>query len=233
MSALTPRRDRRYEAKIPVTLLSLRGDTELVTQDVSYRGLFLETTLVLPKRELLRVRLSLPNQAESIQTNVVVVSARAGGVGVSFYGLDGQARTRWEKFVESMRDQHPSAVPISVRSVSRMRRGGKEVTLAAASVPAFERISDDVQQGAVLVHGAETLDIDAPVSVRVVHPVTHGAFLVEGVVARRLSGGGVSVKTSMDTGTRASLRKFVQSARERDSVDIVDFESAPPSAPPG
>ncbi len=215
-----------------MTLLSLRGDTELLTRDVSYRGLFLQTKLVLPSRELLRVRLRLPSQVEGIETNVVVVSARSGGVGVSFYGLDGQARTRWEKFVESLRDMQPSTEPTEAGGVGQRRRG-QELTLAAASVPAFERLSRDMQRGALLVHGAESLDIDAPISVRVVNPVTQSAFLVNGVVNRRLAGGGVSVKTSMDTGARASLVEFVQSARERESIDIIDFESVPPSAPPG
>jgi hypothetical protein len=99
------RRDRRYKARIRVVLGVARGEIELFTENVSYRGLFLRTELALPTRELLRARIMLPNQKEALSTHVVVTSSRPGGYGVSFFGLDGELRTRWNRVVELARDE--------------------------------------------------------------------------------------------------------------------------------
>ena len=107
------RRDRRYEARLPVALLSLGGARQVFTRNVSYRGLFLCTELPLPKRQLVAVRVTLPEQDEDLHTNVVIGAPRPGGVGVSLFGLDGEPRTRWEGFIESLRDRHASREPRS------------------------------------------------------------------------------------------------------------------------
>ena len=218
-----------------MTFPSARGDTDAATENVSYRGLFLATSLSLPKRQLLRVRLTLPDAPERLEANVVVASSRPGGVGVSFFGLDGAPRIRWEKFVESVRDgQSASETKVlaagETSGIAR-RRGAEELVVAVASVPAFERLSRDLERGALLVQGGKALDVDAPVALRVVHPVTQGAFVVNGVVQRLLAGGGLSVRTSMDTGTRARLTDFLHASWEDASVDVVEFESIPPPVP--
>lgn len=233
--SVSTRRDRRYDARISVTLLSVRGEVEVFTANVSYRGLFLLTEMDLPARQLLRVRLRLPHQVECIQTNIVVAYSRPGGAGASFYGLDGEARARWEEFVESVRDQQPAQARETLHEAlgaGKRRASGGELVLAAASVAGFERMTNDLKHGALLVHGAGELHVDATVSLRVVHPVTQKVFVVPGVVDRHLSGSGTSVRTHMDPGTRARLSDFVRSAAEYGSVDIITFGSMSPSERP-
>jgi hypothetical protein len=243
MTSPSLRRDRRYEAKIPVVLLSVHGQKEVLTENISYRGLFLRTDLHLPTRELLRVRLTLPNERRSLETNIVIAFSRPGGCGAAFYGLDGEPRTRWEGFVESVRDQQSASTSgpeDEVQAVARRRRAG-ELVLAAASVPGFERLTRDLERGELVVHSPAALDLDANVSLHVVHPVTRSAFVVNGVVHRRLAGSGVSVKTSMDIGTRARLTDFVHSVEHSGAADIISdsgfaayvgAESMRPTAPP-
>jgi hypothetical protein len=217
--------------QIPVTLLSRSGDVALTTYDVSFRGLFVRTAQPPAKMELLRLRMAVPTQKEEISanafvTNVTEAGARVQGVGVTFYGFDGEPRLQWERFIQSVRDNHPVASEGAQPPEPAPSPG--ELVVAVASMPAFERLARDLTRGAVVIHAAARLRVDDPVSIRVVHPVTNDDLRIDGVVRRCLGGGGVSVSLRpMDGGTRSRLDEFVGTSSD-DAIEIVDFESAPP-----
>jgi hypothetical protein len=213
------RREPRYAVSIPVTLRSLLGNRDLFTGDVSYRGLFLRTELPLTKRQLLRVELRVPTQEETIETSVVVANVGAGvspGAGVSFYGLHGDQRAGWDRFIQFAREQPAARAPRHGSQVPP-----EELVVHVASGGALERLSREIARGSLVVQSHSALDVDAPVSVRIVHPVTHGDFHLTGVVRRRTGGGEVMVSLPcMDSGTHARLTDFVDSG--------VDFEGLRP-----
>jgi hypothetical protein len=221
------RRDRRYDARIPVAFLSLKSHPELFTENVSYRGLFVRTQIALPERQLLRVRLTPTGDSEPIETNVVVAVSRPTGAGVSFFGLDGAQRIRWERFIESFREAKSGTVRSAPTAPERAR---DELVLAAATIPALERLSRDMIRGTILVHGPETLAVDAPVSLRLVHPLTQSEIVVAGIIQQRHTGGGVAVGTRIDARMRARLADFVESAGDYAGIDVVGFDSMPAPA---
>jgi hypothetical protein len=109
MSQANARRDQRYRIAIPVTIVS-RDPVTVLTENVSFRGMFLRTDNPPPRMHLIRVRIALPNTEIALDTNVVVVSsslpgARAPGVGVTFFALNGDTQKEWETFISTVRDQ--------------------------------------------------------------------------------------------------------------------------------
>ena len=112
MSKVDARRDFRYSVAVPVTIVS-RTPLTLLTENVSFRGMFLRTDARLPKMHLLRVQIAVPTCATPIDTHVVVMTVlpagvRAAGVGVAFFALEGEARKEWENFVGFVREQQIS-----------------------------------------------------------------------------------------------------------------------------
>jgi hypothetical protein len=101
------RQDERYAYRLPVTLLRRGEEIPLVTEDVSYHGLFLETDDPLPLRYIFRLKLFLPpfdRELDALGMAVHQVSPREAmgrtpGVGVQLYAMDHAARTVWSNFV--------------------------------------------------------------------------------------------------------------------------------------
>jgi hypothetical protein len=116
------RRDYRYPAAISVTIVS-RSPVTVVTENVSYRGMFLRTKEHPPKMQLLRVRIAVPTMHAELDTNVVVMmscktelGAKVSGVGVQFFGLDGEPRMEWEKYIAFLRDEN---IALRIRETNR------------------------------------------------------------------------------------------------------------------
>jgi hypothetical protein len=102
------RRAERYPFRLPVTLVRRRGEIPLITRDVSYQGLFLETDDMPPLRHLLRMRVLLPPYDRALDAFGMAVHHfaeldREPGVGVQLYALDRAARSIWEDFVTAVR----------------------------------------------------------------------------------------------------------------------------------
>ena len=100
------RKDQRYRARVPVTLLSRAHDTAAVTEDVGYRGVFLRMEKPPGKMQLLRMKLTLPDGSDIVVHGVgkhVIERSTANhgtGIGVEFFGMDPDSRKKWEAFVQ-------------------------------------------------------------------------------------------------------------------------------------
>ena len=101
------RKDQRYRARVPVTLLSRAHDTSAVTEDVGYRGVFLRMEKPPSKMQLLRLKISLPDGSDIVVHGVgkhvveLSTSEHGAGIGVEFFGMDAGARKKWEAFVQA------------------------------------------------------------------------------------------------------------------------------------
>ena len=246
MSGIQERRDRRYNFQIPVTLASLKGDVTLMTENVSYRGIFLRTNAPPPRMQLCRLRATVPTMTNELVTNVIVVHVAAAdapvqGAGFSFYGLDGQPRADWEKFIQYVRDNHPDAAErqaaADFAAVQAGRRKAKELILAVANMSAFQRlVARDIAHGKVVIHTPAQFAVGEAVSVRLIHPVRHDDFILEGVAGLKLPNGGLSVQLpKMDAAKTARFVEFVDAGSDQPSIDLLAFASMRPramSAPP-
>jgi hypothetical protein len=141
MGGINERREQRYGFQIPVTISSRQGDMTLVSENVSYRGIFLRSDTPPPKMQIIRARIRLPTQTTEIVTHVVVVhvagaGARVPGVGVCFFGLDGEARVQWERFIDFVRQVERSTTDAVLAAGHTEHPFGDAETPAPISVSA-------------------------------------------------------------------------------------------------
>jgi len=244
MGDVRARRDRRYNFQIAVKVLARSGERALVTEDVSYRGVFLRTNDPPAKMQLLRLRLEVPTLPAGIITNAMVAhvaaaGARVPGAGLSFYGLDGEPRRHWEAFIQFVRDHHPDAAERQAAADHAAEqdrlRAREQVIIAIASQAAFERlVARDIANGKIFVHSDAALDVGSVICVRLIHPLTQHDFLLDGVVRERLRGGNFHVTLSpMNEQERMALREFVnggENDEDEGAIEIIDFESVRPRA---
>lgn len=105
------RRDLRYRAQLATTLTLGHDARETLTDDVSFRGAFLRTDLVMGPRKLVRVSFILPDQQE-VSGHAMVVhvlpesegsdgALRQSGIGIEFFG-EISGRKRWDAFIQEL-----------------------------------------------------------------------------------------------------------------------------------
>jgi hypothetical protein len=219
------RRDRRYRFELPATILSRRDAVTAVTENVSYRGVFLLTTAKVAKRELIRVRFSLPNDGGEIVANAMVVyvvgandaDGRPQGLGLQFYGLDGQPRARWEKLVASVREQSSDEVSrvVALPGTPEAVATRPELPVRVATRAALERfIALDLAR-MLVIRTNEAFAVGSELTLRLVHPDHGGTFALNCVVRHRMFGthAGVGVELLVvNDAIRAALAEFVQPA---------------------
>ena len=108
-------RDRRYQVRVPVTLVQGRKSHHLLTDDVSFGGMFLRTTQFPPTRQLVQIRIQLEPDGDELVVHAMVarVSApddsEAHGIGVHLFSLTAEARQRWNQFIHYVRDRYPES----------------------------------------------------------------------------------------------------------------------------
>jgi len=137
------RRDKRYPARLAIRTRVAGRLKDLVSADVSFRGLFVATPEPFPLRQLIRIETVLPPSAVSFATHGMVVrvvapgdpSEHGPGFGVQFYGM-GDERRLWEAYVQYVqknalalpdrRDSRPPPVaeqPVAEPPVARTANG--------------------------------------------------------------------------------------------------------------
>lgn len=197
------RHDVRYAFRLPVQLTYGRTSRSLMTEDVSYRGVFIRTDAPPPERRLVRLTVVPPNGGRALIVHGMSVHVvahgnhhgRTPGVGIQFYGLDRPTRQAWEQFIAELeqRDQPiapdqarlslPEGVPDSIRR--RFVGHMPVLTLPVGSMDALrELVQRDLSQGETLVESEEDLPVGTPVLVQIPHPERADTFLLEGVVQR-------------------------------------------------
>lgn len=104
------RMDERYPHEVSVDLCWNRHRAQLVTADVSYRGMFLCTDTPPALRQLVRLEIHLSaNETLSLHAMAVHVvpptdpKGRPPGVGVQFYAVDRASASRWGRYIDQVR----------------------------------------------------------------------------------------------------------------------------------
>ncbi len=100
--------EARYKARVAVMLRRGRDSVPLLTEDVSFRGVFLRMDLPPALRQLVRLEVTLPDgatiRAHAVVHRITSTDDGAPGVGMQFFGLDGRERAHWESFVGRIRE---------------------------------------------------------------------------------------------------------------------------------
>jgi len=116
------RREARYAFQIPAVLWRGKRALDVVTEDVSFRGLFLRVNAPPAVRQLVEIEMVLPPDNKRVRLHGMVVyliraadgDEHAPGIGVELRGLSGIAHAAWEAFVRDVQEKSrkkPSARP--------------------------------------------------------------------------------------------------------------------------
>ncbi|HEY8076400.1 MAG TPA: PilZ domain-containing protein [Labilithrix sp.] len=107
MDSQERRRDARARISLDTCIVRRGEDQPIEMLDASYRGLLLRVVDPPQLRELVKLRITLPNACE-LEMHAVVVrvvgAAAEGGmdVGLRFFALNGEERRIWEGFIHEI-----------------------------------------------------------------------------------------------------------------------------------
>jgi Tfp pilus assembly protein PilZ len=239
-----PRREHRYRFQIPVTLRTAQRAVPLMTEDISFSGMFLRTDTPPPLRGLIKLEVPVEGLVEPLALTAMVVhsitpeasAGRVPGAGIQLYGVGAKIRDQWARYVMALRDQHPDAAARPVR-VEVARPGAPEPVNRlharfAASLQVRARTVDeliatytrDISRGGTFLVTELSLAAGDKLHVELVHPDNGEGFALEGVV-RRVVRDGVGVEfRDLDEAKQQAFWTFVESAIELDDDDLMIIE---------
>jgi hypothetical protein len=137
------RRAPRSACQLPATLRRGKRLLEVVTEDVSFGGLFLRVDPPPAVMQLVEIQMALPPRERHVRLHGMVVhvllrghdTERASGIGVELRGLSGDARATWDAFVRYVQSE-PSAADRDKRTSARGRadRNGPALSIREEEV---------------------------------------------------------------------------------------------------
>ncbi|MBN1959638.1 MAG: PilZ domain-containing protein [Deltaproteobacteria bacterium] len=235
------RRDRRFRVQIPVTLSLSNKSLEIVTGDVSLRGLFLITEYTLKPSQFIRMDIILPfsnNKISLFGSVAYFVSPSKNnnqqvGAGVELYGNGPDELLLWKKFILELEQRFPQAIeqklmldsnlnPNKTTNFPNERRRFQRFETEFQVRGYFGEIADlvlmytrDISKGGMFIKTNALLEIGSEIELQLVHPVTHLQFPVSCVVRRIVSdrsNRGMGVEfVNLDDHRRNQLWDFISS----------------------
>lgn len=223
------RRDSRFEARFPTQVTFGKRRLSLLTEDLSYRGVFLRTDTPPSLRQLVRVRIVVPFVGRGLDMHGMTVhvvehenaGGRVPGIGIQFYGLDRDTREAWETTVRHIAataplaaDQSPFTLPSDTPEPVRRRfqRHTAVLTVKTGTHSELDKlVTRDISAGGTFIETNESLQPGAPVMVCVHHPENGTTLILDGVV-RHAHRDGVGIEfVGMDGHRRQEILEFVNS----------------------
>ena len=217
------RREGRYPARI-VARIVRRGQTiELLTNDVSFRGVFIRTDSPPSLRQLVKFELLLPsNVVVSGHAMVVHIAARPDGqpkgeggvpgIGLQFWGPLTHAK-EWEQFVHQLKVRERAGMA-AAKATDKVRRASERFKLALDVIlDGKTSMTRDVSENGMAIRTDLALPVGA--RARVEMRTGRGDAMHFDVVVRRaidesgFRGLGVEL-VGLDPTKRAALLDFVR-----------------------
>ncbi len=251
------RRHRRLPVHIPVVLTTAKSEEVLLTDDVSFSGIFVRTDHARPARQLVQVRLVLPTTQRELAVAAGVVhviaqgshARRICGMGLRFRALDVEARGLWDAFIHtctSLFEADPDhglddlewlgKLSKSEPVKRRFSRAPVELRIDLRTTDALHAlVTRDVSQGGTFVRGDADHPPGTPVRLLVHHPRVAATLTLTGVIVRTVRrppeerGLGIAFD-ELSADERRALTAFVREATgDRDSsVFIIEDEDLVP-----
>ncbi len=234
------RREARYKASIPVLVIRGRETVSLMSEDVSFRGVFVRMELPPALRQLVRLEVSLPEGATLKVHAMVVFRVPPGGnavagAGMQFYGLEGRERVQWDGFVQSVRDMLPKSTPEpggvggsllqdevhgpldAIDDRREFERHSVRFEVRVSTVDELRTLyTRDISKGGMAVETDMDLAPGTDVGLDLVHPRSGATFELEATVRRKIcqpGGSGLAVQfKTMTPARREQLERFVASS---------------------
>jgi len=240
MSIDTGRKAIRYILHIPVDVSLGRRQMRLLTEDISYQGVFLRTDTPPPLRHLLLLSISIPNQAEPLHLHAMVLhiippnnrGGRTPGVGCQFYAVSKNIRDKWYEYLQHVKEEciqeEPSSITVftSTRPAETIRRRFiRFEAVLEVRIPSYDSLTSFYSK--VISFGGMLLKTDIDFTegqtlfLEIIHPETAQLFGMPCVVKRRLKERkfkGIAVEfIELAENERFEFWKFIKSAVTEDN----------------
>jgi hypothetical protein len=241
------RRDQRYRTNLSVFVTRGKERTQLLTEDVSFRGMFLRTDSPGAPRQLVRIDVLLPDHHQ-VSSHAMVVhvvqrvadapeSRHVPGVGVQFWG-EINGRAKWDAFIQELTKDPSKRVvaapgtPDPVRRSSSRFRIKLEVRLP--DLPEMLGLATrDMSEDGMSVATEVSYPPGLKTRLILIHPSTAEAFPIDVIVRRQIkepnfTGLGVEF-IDKSPETRARLRTFLRIPREELEEEVIFVEEDDPA----
>ena len=148
------------------------------------------------------MKLNLPPENDEVTVHAMAVfvvpagvSGRDPGVGLQLYAVSGEARQRWDRFVQWVARSHPESLATPVTPVAeapdavnrQFPRVRRELSVRAQSVRDLHLlVTEDVSLGGLFLRTGLDLAIGSELRLLVAHPLTGQTVALDTVVRRRV-----------------------------------------------
>lgn len=183
------RRDPRVEVALSIVLQLPSGAQRHQTQNISYRGVFINSAEPLPLRKLVRFQIAPPSVDEAMQMLGLVAhrvsraeAAERGlrpGMGLQLFSMGQDVRERWRLLVREEYERDPYA-----RRIMAL----KELPHVRVRVPKVDHLrqfaSNDLRSGQTFLRTGDLQPQGSRVLLELIHPESHELFHLEAQVGR-------------------------------------------------
>ncbi len=216
-SSSDDRNDRRFRCRVPVTLLAGVGvagnaanaprtaGLELLTSDVSHRGMYVRSDSPPPLHATVSLRMALPPDNAELRAEGVVIHVlepdlafdQPPGFGVQLKTLTDDGQRVWNGFLGfvAANAQGESAPPIGFESFApatakdrihrRHPRHPVELSVRLETLDALKTwVTDDISRGGAFIRTDLEIAPGSAARVHIVHPNTKEILSLDGVIAR-------------------------------------------------
>jgi hypothetical protein len=222
--------DRRHRVELDAALFWNRQRLDVHTTNISFSGVFLRTSAMPPIQQLIQFHVTIPNREEPLRMLGVVVrtvppgpeGCGPSGIGVRFYGFDGEDRLAWIRYVSSLGvgdDQGVRAAP----AAPQMSEGGRFAASLQVRAPTTTELGRLVAVGfarsMAFFHTSARLTVGDAVVIELIHPTSGDVFAISARVTRAVERPqpGVVVSLDFDGKRRAAFYTFL-GVGERDAA---------------
>lgn len=241
------RRHRRLAVQLPVTLINARGRTNLVTEDISFSGIFVRTDNPTPLRQLVKFRFTTPDTNATLEMLAMVVYTvsleqserldKTAGMGLNLYGLDRATRDVWIDFVQRSIEAHEQARLQDLLKVTpplegqvqpirrRFPRYGACFSVRVETIRGlYEVLTRNIGAGGAFLTSEDPLPQGTEVNLIIIHPEDDSEYNIKGYVVRSAlkphepQGFGVRFE-ELDKAIRGRFIEFIESG-----LPVVDIE---------
>ncbi len=238
------RREPRYPYRCPMEIKVNGRTQETISEDVSYRGVFVVTDDPPKLRSLISLKVTLPDSVEALDAHAMSAfvlekgnaSGRLPGVGLQFYATDGAVKSRWDSFIDSVRKK-VIAPPMGGSLATNPRnyvRYPLKLAVKPRSQDELETLyTRDVSRGGMFLLSPKRVEIGTQMGVDVFHPESGEVFTLDCIVRRVQDGTPIGIGVEfhqLDEERRQAFFEFVHSAiEELDTDDLMFVEDDDPS----
>jgi len=216
------RRSTRLDTQLSVRIPRAPRAIEGKTKDVSRHGVFVESERDLPKRQLIQVELTIPDEPLPVPMMAMVTRVvpgdedAKGGFALDFYALEKGSMAAWERFVDKLEKQKGVA-PARRRSTQSMPAAGPRLGLRVSSIDRLiEVYHEGIRKQQLWLPAAGERPSGQRLEIVLVHPTSHDRFSIFGQVVGKdrspLGESGLKIKLfPLSRSADKRLRDFISS----------------------